>query len=277
MVAIWSPSRSIVPVADQRGPPPCGTSIVVSARTCRTSPAASSRGEVQPRLGGEEVGVTRLGEREREIVEVAAAEGERGRGGIAEDRELGLDVGDHAARARSAGRGSAAVSARRRGRASSTSRAVGLPASPAAAATPARASRACDAWTSSGSRAASSGYASSAVSAGQASVSARSAGRRRARRPSPRGTRAEASAGQAQGVTTPSERIVDRRRRASAASAPAAKAARAASPPSSRRRAAATASAASGSGERAEAQDRAARGGRRVDRDDRVLAVGARA
>ena len=37
-----SPSRSIVPVADQRGSPPCGTSIVVSARTCRTSPAASS-------------------------------------------------------------------------------------------------------------------------------------------------------------------------------------------------------------------------------------------
>ena len=42
IVAIVSPARSIVPVADQRGSPSCGTSTVVSARTRRTSPVASS-------------------------------------------------------------------------------------------------------------------------------------------------------------------------------------------------------------------------------------------
>ena len=157
IVAISSPSRSIVPVADQRGSPPCGTSIVVSARTCRTSPAASSDAELQPGLGGEEVGVAGLGQRELEVVEIAAAQGERGRGRVAEDRELGLDVGDRSARAAHAGRGSAAASARRRDPRARRAGAYVSPASPGRGGQAGPGVTACEAWTSSDSRAASSG------------------------------------------------------------------------------------------------------------------------
>ena len=107
------------------------------------------RGQVQPGLGGEEVGVAGLGEREREVVEVAAAQRERGRGGVAEDRELGLDLGDHAARATSGGRGSAAGSARRRGPRARRAARRSPPSRPAAAARPSPGVIACEAWTSS--------------------------------------------------------------------------------------------------------------------------------
>ena len=170
-----------------------GTANVVSARTCRTSPetsgalscshGCSARKSASP-LGARSV--PRRGGR--------GGARRRGRGRVAEDRELGLDRGDEAPRALDAG-----AAAEPRGRADRVvqldepgRRVTGL----ARQGRPGRAGfHPCVAWTSSWKRAANSGVASSEQTAGQANVQPDRAARRRARRRSRRGRRAGARPG----------------------------------------------------------------------------------
>ena len=174
---IGSPPRSTMPVAAHRGGPPCGTSTVVSARTRSTSPAASGARQAQPGLGGEEVGVAGLGERERR--------GRGGRGGGARNAVAGASprIASSASTSASVPRvgrqpGVAAQPGRRaRGVAELDEprvRVAGLAGR--AAATPRPAGRRATRGRARAAARRAPGTASSAVSAGQASVSATSSG-----------------------------------------------------------------------------------------------------
>ena len=170
-----SSSRVTVPVAVQRG--------VAVARHFQGRLGAHVQDvaggqlgvQLQPRLLGQEVGVAGLAQGQLDVVEVVAAQLEIRRGGVAEDRELGLDRRDEPARALDAG---AAAQARRR-----ADRVVQLdqpgrrgPLSPGSGGQAGPGVTACVACTSSWKRAASSGVASSEQTAGQARVQARSSG-----------------------------------------------------------------------------------------------------
>ena len=156
IVAIGTPARSTVPVADQRGPPSCGTSTVVTARTCRRSPAARSassasqgcavRKSASPASAS--VSVRSWTSRRRSAKAVAGASPR-----IASSASTSASTPrSQVKRARQCRRVGAPT-----GSSSSTRRASVCPASPARGGHAGPGVTACEAWTSSDIRAASSG------------------------------------------------------------------------------------------------------------------------
>ena len=242
-------------VAVQRGAPRAARRRRLGAHAQHVAAASSST--LNPRLVGEEVGVAGLASVSH-VVDVAAAQRERGRGRVDEDRQLGLDLGDHAARARQPRARSAAASAPSAGSRSSTSRAVDV-ARLARQRRPRRpGSHGVRRVHELGDPRGELRHREQPGERRATRASARDrAGRRRAPRPSRRGTRGQAA--RTSTGTTPANGSSGGAR----PSAAAANAARAASPPTSTTAPSTTAGSAA----------RARR--RRVDRDHRV-AVGAR-